>query len=206
MPLVEIEDTELQRLQQEAAASAPYRQVWGKVLASKNKLKALELAREEFPDLPIPELDTAKAAAQPILDQIEAMKKEHQEYREAVEAREKERAEREKETAVKSTIASSRRKLKSEGWDDEGIEKIETLMQERGIGDYDVAAAYVRSQLPAPSPLVHAYEGKDLNWFNPAEGEPDHKLLMDNPSRFKGDMVKKFFTDRAAGNKAAWAA
>ncbi len=206
MPLIEVEDTEFARLKQIAEESAPYRQVWGKVLGGKRKLDALRLVREEFPDAPLPELDTAEAASKPILDQIEAMRKEHQEYREGVEKREQERAERERETSAKSTIAASRRKLKSDGWDDEGVEKIETLMQERGIGDYDVAAAYVRSQIPTPSPLINGYEGKDLNWFNPGEDEPDGKLLMENPQRFKGDMIKRFFQDKQAGNLAAWSA
>jgi hypothetical protein len=77
-------------------------------------------------------------------------------------------------------------------------------MQERGIGDYDVAAAYVRSQIPAPSPLNAAYEGRDLNWFNPGDDEPDSKLLMENPQKFKSQMTRKFFEDRANGRP--WAA
>ena len=40
--------------------------------------------------------------------------------------------ERDRERGAKDTIAKARAALRAEGWDQEGIEKIETLMQERG--------------------------------------------------------------------------
>ena len=205
MPLVEIEDAQLRALQAQYADADNYRKVWGKVLNSKNKLKALELVREEFPDAPIPELDTAKAASEPILSEIAAVRKQFDDYRAEQEKKETERAERDREGAAKNTISAARRRLKADGWDTEGIEKIEAVMQERNIGDYDVAAAYVRSTLPVTPPIINAYDGRELNWFNPGDDAPDHKMLMDNPAKFKSDMVRKYFTDKANGNLAAWA-
>jgi hypothetical protein len=207
MPLVEIEDATLAEINQRLKVSENWKTAWEQILADPElKESGWELFKKKFPNVPIPELDAIKAGRKPIVDAVEAIQKKFDDYVAAQEKRESERAEREKETTVKSTIASARRRLKSEGWDDDGLEKIEALMQERQIGDYDVAAAYVRSQIPTPSPLISGYEGKDLNWFNPGENEPDHKLLMENPTRFKSDMIKKYFTDRASGNLAGWAA
>lgn len=207
MPLVEVEDTQLNALKAQLAESQNWQKAWSQILADPElKESGWELFKKKFPDVPVPELDAIKAGRKPVVDAVETVRKEFEEYKAAQEKRESERAERERETAAKTTIAGARRKLKSEGWDDEGIEKIEALMQERSIGDYDVAAAYVRSQIPVPSPLVNGYEGKDLNWFNPGDDEPDHKLLMENPQKFKGEMVKKYFSDKANGNLAAWAA
>jgi hypothetical protein len=208
MPLVELEDTVLENLKKEAAAAAPYRQVWGKILSGKNRIKALELVAEDFPDAADvkAELSTIKGASEPVLNKLAEVEKQFADYREEQAKKDQEREDRDRKDRVDRSIGSAHRKLKADGWDDEGIKKIEEVMVERGVNDYDIAAAYVKSQIPVPSPLVAGYEGKDLNWFNPGEDEPDHKLLMDNPKKFKSDMIKKFFSDRASGNMAAWSA
>lgn len=210
MPLVELEDRELARLrgiERDHADASNWRKTWGDVLSDpKTKLKAWKVFKEKFPDVAVPELDTVEAASAPILAELEALKKQMAEDKEAAAKKEAEREERARETLAKDTISRSRGRLRADGWDDEAIEKIEALMQEKGIGDYDVAAAYVKSQMPKPAPLNHAYEGRDLNWFNPGDDEPDSKLLMDNPRKFKSDMIKKFMQDKANGNLAGWAA
>jgi hypothetical protein len=210
MPLVELEDRELARLrsiERDHDDAAKWRQAWGQVVNDPaTKLDAWRVFKKKYPDIAVPELDTVEAASAPILAELEALKKQIAEDREASSKASAEREERDREKLAKETISQSRRRLRGDGWDDEAIEKIEALMQERGIGDYDVAAAYVRSQMPKPAPLNNAYEGRDLNWFNPGDDEPDSKLLMDNPRKFKTDMVKKFMSDKANGNLAGWAA
>jgi len=207
MPLVEVDDAELAKLKADYADAANWRKTWSKVVGDpKTKMQAWEVFHAAYPDVPIPEYDAAKAASQPILDEIAALKKQMADEREANAAKEAERAARETEKNAKETIGAARRRLRADGWDDEGIEKIEALMQERGIGDYDVAAAYVRSTIPKPAPLNAAYEGRDLNWFNPGDDEPDGKLLMENPRKFKADMTRKFLQDKANGDLRAWAA
>jgi hypothetical protein len=211
MALIELDDRELSRLRQievDHKDAANWRQSWGQVLADpKTKMQAWRAFREKFPNVPIPELDTVDAASAPILAQLEELKKQIAEDKEAAAKEKAEREESEKKTRVSESMAVAHRRLRSEGWDDEGIKAVEELMVQRNIGDYDVAAAFLRSQMPKPAPLNNAYEGRDLNWFNPGEDEPDTKLLMENPKKFKSDMVRKFFTDKASGsNMQSWAA
>jgi hypothetical protein len=207
MPLIEDgEYAEYQRLKAEFPQAKNFEKVWTEVLGDPAlRPQAQRLVKAKFPHVSIPEIDTADAATKPLLEKIEAMEKRLEEKAEADAKREAEREERDRERSAKSTISEARRKLKAAGWDDEGIDKIEAVMQEHNIGNYDIAAEYVRSTLPKPAPLTSAYEGRDLNWFNPDEGALDHKLLMENPNKFKSEAVKKFFTDRANGNMSAWA-
>lgn len=210
MPLVELEDKELARLRQierDYPDAANHRKVVNELIGSPDtKMPFWEVFKKKYPDTPVPEYDTAQLAKAEIRKEFEEKDKRNNERIEALEKQLAERDERAREGAAKETIAAARRRLRADGWDDEAIGKIETLMQERGIGDYDVAAAYVRSQMPKPAPLNHTYEGRDLNWFNPGDDEPDGKLLMENPKKFKSDMIKKFMQDKANGDLRAWAA
>jgi hypothetical protein len=209
MPLVEIDDSELNQLRtlaQRYPTAENFQKVFGKILESPDRLEALKLVKKHFPDVALPEIDTAEAASRPLLDKIAALEARYDEDRK----REQEEREKEKQEAqerrVKNTITSAHKRLREEGWDEDGIARIEDLMRERGIGDYDVASAYVRSQMPAPSPIAQSYAGKDLNWFNPSEAEVDHSLLMKDPAKYKSQMITKFVADKANGNLREWAA
>lgn len=209
MPLVEIDDAEISRLRKIEQAYQPaanFQKVFGKILESGDRLDALKLVKKHFPETPIPEVDAAETAAAPINAKIEKIEKDFADYRESVEKRDQERVEAEKEARVKRLISDAHRKLKSDGWDDEGIAQIEALMRDKEIGDYDVAADAVRARLPKPSPIASSFSGKDFNWFNPSEAEVDHKLLMENPAKYKAQMITKFMQDKNAGNLQAWAA
>ena len=207
MPLVEIEDTRLAEIDSRLKVAENWKTAWEQILADPElKETGWELFQKKFPNIPVPELAAIKAGRKPVVDAVEKIQKEFDEYKKEQEEKEAKRAKDESDRNVKTAMADAKIRLKQAGWDDEGIAKIEQLMLERQIGDYDVAAAYVRSQLPAPTPLISGYDGKDLNWFNPGEDEPDHKLLMDNPQKYKSDMIRKFMTDKANGNLAGWAA
>jgi DNA-binding protein H-NS len=210
MPLVELEDRELARLRQierDYPDAANWRKAWGDIINDPDlKMPAWELFKKKNPNVPVPEFDAAHAASKPILEKLAALEKQIADDKDRREKEDSERTERTREQTAKETIAQARRRLKADGWGDEAIGKIEALMQERGIGDYDVAAAYVRSQLPKTVPLNQTYEGRDLNWFNPGDDQPDAKLLMENPRKFKNDMVRKFMQDKANGDLRGWAA
>lgn len=205
--LVEVEDQELNRLRglaQDHAQADAFRKVWSEVLSGPDRMAALKLVKNKFPNTPIPELDTAESAAKPIIDELEKFKKEFADYRESVEKEKAERAEEEKKRSVESTIAGARRKLKRDGWDEEGIAEIEKLMQDRQIADYEVAAEYIRSKRPVEKPIANSYDGTSLNWFNPGDDAPDQKLIIENPNLYKQQMVQKFFADRQRGDMSAW--
>jgi len=207
MPLVEVGEDQLKAWKADYADADNHRKIWRELTNDPStQMPTWEIFKKKYPNVPVKEYDTAKAASQPLLDRIEATEKSAAEKIEALEKRLAEREERDKKTAVDNTMAAAHRRLRGDGWDDEGIKKIEELMLERGVGDYDVAAAYVRSTIPKPAPLNAAYEGRDLNWFNPGDDEPDGKLLMENPRKFKADMTRKFLQDKANGDLRAWAA
>lgn len=190
MALVEIEDATLTRLKS-------FEEMFDKIGKGKNRSKLLALVKEDFPDLPIPELDAAK----PVYDEIEKIRAELAAEREE---RAKERAERDdadKKSAANKTIAESRQMLRQDGWDDEGIEKIETYMRENGTPDYKSAAAYVRSQLPqTPDRLPATYAGQGWDWFRAPDQDVDHKLLLKNPRAYQDQVVASWITDLRRGN------
>jgi hypothetical protein len=209
MPLVELEDRELTRLRQierDYGDAANWRKTWGDLVADPSfKMSAWELFKKKYPDVPVPEYDAAQAASKPILDEIAALKKQMAEDKEARAKEDAERVEKTKEQNVASAIEKAKSKLRADGWDEEGVGKIVQLMIDRNVPDFDVAAAYVRSQMPKTAPLANSYEGRELNWFNPGDDEPDAKLLIDNPKKYKSDMIKKFMADKASGDLRAWA-
>jgi hypothetical protein len=144
--------------------------------------------KEDFPDTVIPEID----AASPYVERIEKL--------------EKQLADREKaevEAKAKRTIAEHRRKLREDGWDDEGIEKIETRMRETDNPDYESAAAWAQAQLPKDKPLPTTFATQRYSWFTTPENAPDHKLLMKNPRAFQDAEVAKFLAENR-GRGRGW--
>src|SRR5215472_8517616 len=209
MPLVELEDKELARLrgiERDYADAANWRKVASELAADPlTKQDFWTIFKKKHPDIPT-EHDTAMAYAKPLRDELDALKKQIAEDKEAREKAEAERAENDKKRNVSDTIDRAKVKLRANGWDEDGVNQIVQLMIDRNIPDFDVAEAYVRSQMPTPVTLDRAYEGRDLDWFSPGDDQPDAKLLMDNPRKYKTDMVRRFMQDKANGNLQAWAA
>lgn len=119
-------------------------------------------------------------------------------------AKEKEDAEKDRaEGAARRSIADARQKLREDGWDDEGIEKIETYMRETQNPDYKSAAAYIRTTVPDTRALPTTFATQRYDWFAPPdEGAPDHKLLLKNPRAFQDSEVSKWLREqRAAGGR-----
>jgi hypothetical protein len=71
--------------------------------------------------------------------------------------RAKEREERAAEEAkrdIEGRWLKGRSTLRAAGYNDEGISKIEELMEKRGVADHEVAAAYFERENPPPDPVV----------------------------------------------------
>lgn len=200
---MEIEDSVLADLQKKAAGydtALSFQQMFDKIGKGKNRTKLLELVKEDYPDIVIPEIDAAK----PIHDEIAKLREELATERKA-RTEEKETAEKEAaERKANRTIADSRRALREDGWDDEGIEKIETYMRETSNPDYKSAAAYIRSQLPPEKPLSSTYAGQRFDWFTPpTDGADNHNLLMKNPRAFQDAEIGKFLAEQRGRRNAA---
>jgi hypothetical protein len=99
--------------------------------------EAKRLIKKKYPQLQIPDLD--------IRDEIDKRFAEEKKARtdeEAVKAREADEARWKKERdEVKARY----------NFTDEGMEKVEKMMVEKNVGDYDVAASYVAAKEPKPS-------------------------------------------------------
>lgn len=98
--------------------------------------EARALIKKKFPDLPIPDYDVEVK----VETRLEADK------------REREEAERKKREAEEDARYKSQRQKTQEeyGFTDEAMGRMEKLMTERNIGDYEVAATYFAAKEPKP--------------------------------------------------------
>ena len=186
MALIEVEEGEYN-------SSNAARQLLDK-FANNPKLrpKLLGLIKELNPDAPIPEIDSTT----PIRAELDAFRNEIGnsvgELKALLETDNRKRQ-------IEDTILSERRKLRKAGWDDDGIAKVENLMESRGLVDYEAAAALVEKQMPKPA----AMESGDIldhgwNISTPDENDTDHKLLLNNPLAFQKQEIRKFLAEKRA--------
>ena len=144
MPLVEMDEVELQRLQKQD------RTVQTLMANPQAKKKIFEAYKVVQPDARIPELDIEEAAKAPVVELEKTVK--------ALQTQiETDKAEREKDAKLSSLNGQMERgfaKLRSQGWMDDGIEKVRALMEEKGYLDPEDAAAIYLSKNPPPAPAT----------------------------------------------------
>jgi hypothetical protein len=186
MALIEVEDSEFQ-------SSSAAKQLLDK-FANNPKLrpKLLGLIKELNPDAPIPEIDATSS----IRSELDALRSELGgtvgELKTLLDTNTRRRE-------IEDTIVAERRKLRKAGWDDEGIANIETLMEKRGLVDYEAAAALVEKQMVKPAPMESA-DILDHGWniSLPDQGDVSHELLLKNPIAFQRAEIKKFLAEKRA--------
>lgn len=149
------------------------------MLGNPKSRKMLQQAQKVvMPDVPIPELD----AAAPINEAVEAVRNEFQTYvKEERERRQKEDEDRRLD-GLRTRYESGRAKLRSQGYLDDAIEKIEALMLEKGIVDHEDAQIIFERRNPPPAPPVQPSSG-GWNFFDQsssgqAENDEYVKSLM----------------------------
>lgn len=114
----------------------------------KAKKKILEAYKEHDPSAKIPELEIEEAARAPVMALEQTVKDLQKQMAD-------DKAEREKEAklnTLSTSVEKGRQKLRAEGWTDEGIAAVDKLMEERGILDVEMAAAYYEKQNPPQAP------------------------------------------------------
>jgi hypothetical protein len=158
----------------------------------KTRKQLLQLLKTNDPETPIPELDIAE----PLQTDLQQFKSEVgnslQELKELFESDSRKRS-------IEDTINSERRKLRKAGWDDEGISKVEDLMQKRGLTDYEAAAALVEKQMPRPDPMEPG-DVLDRGWniTTPDDTSTDHQLLLKDPIAFQRAEIQRFLKEKRA--------
>ena len=142
----------------------------------KAKRKVLEAYREHDPNARIPELDAEAAAAAPVNELTKTVADLRKEIAD-------DKAEREKKIrldALNGTVEGGMAKLRREGWQDEGLAEVRKIMDEKGILDPEIAAAYYEKQHPPQTPATPSGVGGWNFVENVQDGEADLKKLLDS--------------------------
>lgn len=142
MPNVEVDELQWSNAQQVATIANAL------LKNPKTRRNYLAQVKEAFPNIAIPEID----AAAPVINEVNELKKSMTEFMDAIKTdREKERAEKIGST-VQAKIAEGRRKAAERGYTAEGIEKLEQMMVEKGLSDFDDALKLYEYDNPPAAP------------------------------------------------------
>lgn len=211
MALIEIEDTIAAELAKNGIrytdastrvkGATEVQAAWQKILSGPKRLEMLKLYKEAFPDAVVPEID----AAAPVNDAVAALQKQFDDYKAANETREADRLKKLAEENASRTVADGRKWLRAQKkLDDEGVAAVEKIMTEKGVPDYEIAFNHWRAgQPPEPDQLPSSWAGRSLDWFQEQKDQPDHALLMKDPTAFKNQEVRKVLAEIQQGKLAA---
>ena len=170
MALIEVDGDEFARLQAELNGARNSKTLLDKLGANpKTRQKVLSLMKEADPSLAIPEID----AAQPVLDDIKALREELAAERKAAADEKAKQAKEQEERETAADIDRGRQLLRKRGYQDEGIAKIEEIMQQRRIPDYEAAALILEQTQPKDEPVIPSNMGRSFDMFGAPEDTND---------------------------------
>jgi hypothetical protein len=149
MANVELDEVELQRLQKQD------RTVHALMANPQAKRKIFEAYKVVEPNARIPELDIEEAAKAPVLELEKTVK----ELRTQIDADKAEREKQARLAELNGSVESGMAKLRRAGWTDDGLGEVRKLMDERGIIDPEIAAAYYEKQHPPQAPATPSGSG-----------------------------------------------
>lgn len=168
MPKIEVDEEELLKLRSLEG-------VIKKIASDPKRAIALEkLHKEVDPNVPTPRSDMLA----PISAEVQEVTKTMATLREELAT---EKAEREKEKRLgefERTYNAGFEKLRRDGWTDAGIEGVKKLMEERGITDHEIAAAYFEKLHPPQMPVTPGAVGA-WNFAQPAQDDDFTKKLLE---------------------------
>lgn len=140
----------------------------------------LEIFKELNPDTAIPELDAAK----PVVDEVAAVSKRVDDFITEQKKEREDSARAQAKSKIEDEIRQGRKYLKDQGLTDEGVGKVEELMQARGIGDYEAGyLLFMRTQPKAEETLLPAEYGRSWDFSRPDTTDEDHKMLVNQNYR-----------------------
>lgn len=166
----EIDETELLQLRRLHGVAQ-------KMNANPEAKKLLERAYKAVePNAPTPALDQEKLIQEPLAEankRIAALEGELKKDKE-------DRESASKLSQLNAAVESGFAKLRQEGWQDDGIKKVDELMKEKGILDPLIAAAYIEKQHPKQDPVTPSGSGSWNFIDGVQDGEADLKKLIDS--------------------------
>lgn len=170
MPTVEIDEEEVR-------ANRVLRGVVSKILSNpKAKLLVQQAQKMVDPGAVTPELDQQGAIAEPVA----AMQKRLDDMEKELKTRDAEAEKNAKLASIGTNIEAGKAKLRREGWTDEGIAGVEKIMDEKGILDPEIAAAYFEKQHPPQNVAAPSGTGAWNFLEQPTDGAADLKALIEN--------------------------
>lgn len=165
---------------------------------SKTRQRLLSLVKEISPDTAIPEID----AARPVLDVVSKVSERLDAMAKKMDERDADESKTKSAREIESMVEKGRAKLRTAGYQDDGIEAIEKLMQDRGLIDYDAAAALFEKQQPKDNMVQPSDYSKSWDFGTPADGDDTSKNWLKDPVAQSRTEVSKFMREmRAAGGR-----
>lgn len=142
MPKIEIEESEL-------AALRSVNQFADQALNNpKTRAQMLRIQKQLNPDVVIPELDAEEA----VMSTVSKVSEKVDSLMKKLEERETAEQQARNDAALQAKITAGQNMLRSKGYNDEGIKKIEELMMEEGIGSYAAGLTYFEKLNPPSEP------------------------------------------------------
>ena len=179
MATVELDEVELQRLQKQD------RTIHALMGNPKAKKKVFEAYKEANPDARIPELEMEEAAKAPVMELEKTVK----ELQKKLEDSDAERENQAKLADLNGSIEKKMAKLRHDGWTDDGLTEVRKLMDERGIIDPEIAAAYYEKQHPPSTPAAPSGIGGWNFMEPPADDNTFVKSLLEGKNAADNDQL-----------------
>lgn len=212
MPLIEVDDVVATALRDnsvkftdrtsELAPTTQAAAAWSKIISgAETRTDALRLFKKAFPDIPVPEID----ARAPVDDAIAALRKEFDDYKDTVKKEREDALEKRREAEALDTVSKGRSWLRRDKkLDDEAVGQVETMMQELGIPNYEVAHSHWLSKQPRqPDVMPNSTIGRSLDWFKAQDDQPDHAAMLKDPIAWRNKEIVKTLQAIRSGEMAA---
>lgn len=195
MATVEIEESELAQYK----GIAQTLQTW--MNNPKARQKILEARKEIDPNAVIPEIDAAK----PINEAMSKLDEKLTAFEKRLDEDKTAREDAKKLAELNTRWESGRQTLRSKGYTEEGIKKVEELMEKEGIANHDAGAAYYDRLNPPEEPIAPSNSGFDLlmSTMNPNAtddaAKASQEALFKNPDAWADNMVREVHRDYKYG-------
>ena len=171
-----------------------------KILEVVNKNDAARAKLQEALEIALPpeEVGPEIRMRKEVNGRLDAFEKKIDEFLSAQTAAAEKRTTDDATKALESRWLQGRAKLRDQGWMDDGIEKLEKMMEDKGIASHEDASIIYERLNPPPKPEMTG--GSRWNFFDQAQDgsavAAAYKNLMDgNEEAFLGTMVNQAIND-----------
>ena len=173
MAVIEVDEAEFASLKR-------VRDTVAKIATTPEAKKLLQKAHKLVdPNAVTPDLDADEAKVKETTE----WQKKFEELESKIAAKDAEREKNESLAALNSKFEAGRAALREQRYTKEGIDAVEKFMQERGLPDHEVAAAYLEKQNP-PQEVMNPRAFGSFNFIEPPKDDDAFlKALLDS----KGD-------------------